>query len=448
MEKRLEKLEDQITAVARKFLRLCETGKEIQVISHFDTDGITSATIIIQTLRKLDKNFSLKIVKVMDEEVINNLSKEKITLFLDLASNSLAQIKNAGLQDVFIVDHHEVTQEIPENITILNTQLHEKQKMSASCLVYLFCKELVPESKELAKLGVLGMIGDMLGDEIDKLDNRILEDGEIKRKRGLLIYPSTRPLNRVLEYCSDPYIPEVTGNTEGVLDLLREIGLKPINGRYKSLLELDEEEMSKLVTAIMLKNPKTRNKQIIGDIFLIKLYNKLEDARELSAKVNACSRLGESGLAIQLLMENTKAKKKAESIYIKYKQHIISGLKFVNEINKTQGKGYVIINAGNQIKDTIVGVIASILSSSALYEDGTIITTMALEEQGEKIKVSSRIAGRTGRNVREVLSQVIDEIGGEVGGHAMAAGCVIDKSKEKEFITLLEKKLEIEVIKI
>jgi len=57
--------------------------------------------------------------------------------------------------------------------------------------------------------------------EIDKLNYGILDDGEIKRKRGLLIYPSTRPLNRTLEFCSNPYIPEVTGNIEGVVELLR-----------------------------------------------------------------------------------------------------------------------------------------------------------------------------------------------------------------------------------
>ena len=55
-----------------------------------------------------------------------------------------------------------------------------------------------PESKKSAKLAVLGMIGDLLEKEIDKLNNGILEDGEIKKKRGLLIYPSTRPINRAL----------------------------------------------------------------------------------------------------------------------------------------------------------------------------------------------------------------------------------------------------------
>ena len=318
--------------------------------------------------------------------------------------------------------------------------------MSSSCLTYLFCKQINPENKEFAKLAILGMIGDMLEKQIDKLNNGILNDGEVKRKRGLLSYPSTRPLNRTLEFCSNPYIPKVTGNTKGVLELLREIGLTPKNGKYKSLIELDKEEMSKLITAILLRNPKAKNDKIIGDIFLIKFFNKLEDARELSAMINACSRLGQSEIAIQLCMEIPKAKKDAESTYIKYKQFIISGLKFVSEAEKIQGQGFVIINAKNKIKDTMIGTIASILSNSSLYEDGTIITTMAY--YNDKIKVSSRGVGRNGRNVREVLDNIIKVIGGEVGGHEFAAGCILSKNKEQEFINILKKNLEIELVKI
>jgi single-stranded-DNA-specific exonuclease len=262
----------------------------------------------------------------------------------------------------------------------------------------------------------------------------------------LLIYPSTRPLNRTLEYCSDPYIPDITGNALGVTQLLRDVGLCPANGKYKSLIELDDEEMSKLVTAILLKNPKVKNKEIIGDIFLIKLFNKLEDAREMSAIINACSKLGESETAIQFCMESQKAKKRAELMHTKYKQHIISALKSVKESEKVEGNGFVIINAKDKIKDTMIGTVASILSSSSIYEEGTIIVGMAYYD--DKIKVSSRSVGKTDRNLREMLTLAVNEIGGEVGGHEFAAGCMIKQEKEKEFIEFLKKSLEIELVKI
>ncbi len=438
-------LEKEIKPTVQKFLEKSKE-KEIQIISHFDTDGITSAAIMIQALKKLDKKFSLKIVKSLEEQFIRDLPKNKITLFLDLASGSLHHIKESGLKDVFIIDHHEVSREIPEDIHIINPQLTNKQKISSSGLVYLFCREIDPKNKEFAKLGILGMIGDCLEKEIDKLNNGILEEGDIKRKRGLLIFPSTRPLNRTLEYSSNPYIPNVTGNIKGVLELLREIGLNPENGKYKSLLELNEQEMEKLTTAILLRNPKAKHHEIIGDIFLIKLFNKLEDSREISAKINACSRFGEPETAIQFCMEIPNAKKRAESIHVKYKQNLISGLKFAEETEKIEGKGFVIINARKNIKDTMVGTIASILSNSSIYKEGTIITTMAY--YSDKIKVSSRMAGRNGRNVREILNEIVTKIGGEVGGHEFAAGCIIKQEKEKKFIELMKKFLEIEMVKV
>ncbi len=447
MQKETYSLEEKIKSVVKDFLEKTN-DKEIYLVSHFDTDGITSATIMIQTLKKIDRKFSVKIVKSLDKEFIDNLPKNKIILFLDLGSGSLNQLKDSGLKDVFIIDHHEIVQKVPENVSIVNPELHNKQKISGSGLTYLFCKEIDSENQKFAKLAILGMIGDYLEKEVGKLNNGILEDGEIIRKRGLLIYPSTRPINKVLEFSSTPYIPDVTGNVQGVLDLLRETGITPRGGRYPNLIELNDEEMEKLVTGIMLRNPKAKNKEIVGDVFLIKFFNKLEDARELSAMINACSRLGESQTALQLCLEIPSAKKRAETIHAKYKQFIISGLKFIEETEKISGKDFVIINAKNNIKDTIAGTLASILSNSLIYEEGTIITTMAFDEDKNRIKVSSRIVGKNGRNAREILQRVVDEVGGEVGGHECAAGCTIPKDKEKQFIELLKKNLEIELVKI
>lgn len=429
----------------KKFLEIL--GKqEILVVSHFDTDGICSAAIMIQALKRMDRKFSVKILKVLSKDFIDKLEKNKPVIFLDLASGMLSHIGESGLKEVFIIDHHEIIQQIPKNVIIVNPMVHDKEKISSSGLTYLFCKEINAENKKLAKLAVLGMIGDSMEENIDQLDKAILEDYEIKRKRGLLIYPSTRPVNKVLEYNSDPYILGVTGNPAGVIELLREAGMNPLNGKYKSLIELNKEEMEKLVTAIMLRNPNTKNKDIVGNIFLLKFFNKLEDARELSARVNACSRLDEPEIALQFCIEVPGARKKAEAIHVKYKQHLISGLEFVRNSEKIHGKGFLIINARDRIKDTIVGTIASILSSSSLYEEGTIITTMAYYE--DKIKISSRNVGRKGRNVREILDSIVSEIGGEVGGHEFAAGCVISQDKEDHFIEALRKSCEIELVKI
>ena len=97
--------------------------KNLQIISHFDTDGITSASIMIQSLKKLDQKFSLKIVKALNKDIINSLDKNKPVLFLDLASGSLKDIEESGIKKVFIIDHHEIIESIPLNVEIVNSEL-------------------------------------------------------------------------------------------------------------------------------------------------------------------------------------------------------------------------------------------------------------------------------------------------------------------------------------
>jgi RecJ-like exonuclease len=438
---------------AESFLKKTEK-KSILVISHFDTDGITSAAIFGKCLKKLDKNFSFKIVKSLDEQTINELPKTKVLVFLDLGSGSLEDISKLK-NEVFIIDHHEIQQDFnyPENVSIINPHLIKNcELISGSCVSYLVSKELTKKDTESANLAIVGMVGDMMERDLGRSVNDILKDAGATIKKGLLLYPSTRPLNKALEYCSNPYIPGITGNSFGACDLLREAEIEFTKNGYKSLIEIDEEEMQRLVTALALRFPnQDAINGLIGNLFLIKFFNKIEDARELSALINACSRMGNSEVALLFCMGNKNAKEQAEKIYIKYKQSIINALNQINSNPKIEGKQYVIMNAQERISDTIIGTIASILSMSSLYEEGKIIITMAYNH--DKIKVSSRISGRknvieNGRNLKDIMDSITELIGGESGGHKFAAGCVISKDKEEAFIELIKKKLDIEVVKI
>src|SRR3989339_484122 len=117
---------------------------------------------------EVDIKFSVKIIKSLDEQFIQELPKDKIIIFLDLASGSLHHIQNSNLKNVFIIDHHEISEEIPEDINIINPELNNKEKISASVLTYLFCKELDQSNKEYAKIAILGMIGDSLENKLNE----------------------------------------------------------------------------------------------------------------------------------------------------------------------------------------------------------------------------------------------------------------------------------------
>ena len=318
---------------AKEFIKKTEF-KKIRVISHNDSDGITSAAIITKALQRLGRKFSLIIVKQLEEEFIRTLPEEEIILFLDLASNSFNYIKKLKTE-VFILDHHEIISEIPENVTIINPHLFNEEEISGAGISYLFARELNDENKDLAYLAVIGMVGDMLEKNLGKILQGILNDSKVIVKKGLTLYPATRPLNKVLEYNSDVYIPGVTGSNQGTKEFLRENGIGRIGGQFKSIIELDKEEMSKLITAITLQaTNKNGASDLIGNIYLINIFNKLEDVRQVSAMLNACSRLGESGIAIAYALQNKKAKESAEVIYAKYKQSLVNALDSLPKLKK------------------------------------------------------------------------------------------------------------------
>jgi len=434
------------TAVER--INALPEKKTIRVISHYDTDGITSAAILSRALKRCGKSFSIQIVKGLDSEFIQKLPSDQLLIFLDIGSGSLNYLKEKNI-DTIILDHHEIpsSQEIPQNVLMINPHLTNQEQLSGAALSYLFAKALSPENTDLANLAVIGMVGDVLDQCIGKTYDEIIKDSETVIKKGILIYPSTRPLDKALEYSSSPYIPNVTGSYRSVLEVLKEANIPKNNGSYKSLYELTEKEMSNLITAIMLRSAgKTDPSSLIGNLYLVKFHNKQEDARELSALINACSRMDRPEVALGFCLGNKTLKEEAEKIYRNYKQHLVSALRYVQEAEKIKGKNYTIINAKDNIKDTIIGTTASIISHSPLYEKGTIIIALAYNEN--KIKVSARVVGKEGRNVREVLSQAVVTIGGEVGGHPNAAGCLIEKEKETQFIAELRKVLDIELIKV
>lgn len=434
-----------IKKVAEEFLEKTRT-KDILVISHNDTDGITSASIMSKVLQRLGKGFSIKIVKQLDAETFAQLPENKALIFLDLASNSFDYIKKLKT-DVFILDHHEIISEIPENISIINPHLFNEEEISGAGVTYLFAKALDSHNADLAHLAVIGMVGDLLEAKPGKISNKIIKESKVIVKKGLTMYPATRPINKVLEYSSDIFILNVTGSYSGTLNFLREVGIEKKGNQYKSLIELNEEELSKLITAISLQRVDSDDcSDLIGNIYLINFYNKLEDVRQISAIINACSRAGESGLAISYCLQNTAAKQKVEDIYTRYKQGIVKALNSIPELRRIEDKNYLIIHAEDKIKDTMIGTIASIISNSREYPQGKAIIAMAYNK--DKIKVSARMVGKSGKNMREVLNSVVEITGGEVGGHQKAAGCLIERHVEDKFIEELKKKLELEFVKI
>lgn len=435
--------------------------KPVRIISHLDADGLSAAAILVKAFSRENIKFSLSIVRQLDQNVFDELSREdyEILFFVDLGSGYLSTIeKKFPNKNVFILDHH-----IPENYKSkfhhINPHLFNidgSTNISGAGVAYLFVRALKNKNKDLAHIAIIGAIGDIQENKgFLELNNLILQDAieenKLDIKLGLAMFGSqTRPLHKVLEYSTNPYIPGVTGSEQGSYMFLKEIGISPKDkeGNYKKLIHLDEEDTKKLVTGIILKRLGSEDNpdDILGPIYLIrdeKEESPTKDLREFSTLLNSCGRLNKPTLGIGALLNNPKLKKEAISLMDEYKRELIGSLNWFYSNRRSdkviEKKGYSFINAEENIKSTLIGTINSMISKSNIYKEGTIIITMAHTLEGDT-KISLRIAGFKQHNIdlREISQDIAKITDGQAGGHKFAAGCIIPQDKEEKFIAQLD----------
>ena len=424
--------------------------KPIRVISHLDCDGLTAASIIIKILKRQNKKFVLSVVKQLNENVLKELSLENypVVMFTDLGSGYIKLInKYLHNKKIFIFDHHNLDDKSTyDNIIHINPHLLEFKEpisnLSGAGITYLFGKSLNKENVDLAYLAVIGVIGDL--QNFDNLNKEILDDaisqGKVLVKYGLKMFGSqTRPLNKILQYSTDPYIPNVTGNEQGTFEFLIETGIDFVqDNKIKRIIDLNEDDLKKLTTAIILrrmgseKNPE----DIFGNIYILKdeVDEGLRDAREFSTLLNCCGRLNKPSVGIGVCLDNFSLKEKANELLKQYRLELINGLNwfYSNKDKFIKGENFVVVNAETNIRDTLIGTLISIVSKSNTYKDGTILIGMAYTLDNN-IKISSRQCNTNKHDLSVILKEIVNGYG-ETGGHKQACGAIIPLEKEQDFI--------------
>ena len=443
-----------VERASQEFLQVSKE-KPIRIIGNQNTDGICAIAILVKTFQKLDKKFSTKTVLTLSPEVIENeFNRNTNEVFIFCGLDPKNYFEEKPKKNVFIF-YHQKTEKLPEKLHVLNpTNLEDplENYCTSAGIAYMFSKEISTDAQSLSDIAMIGMIATEYDPTRSTINKIIIEDSlNLTIKKGVTLYPATRPLRRTLEYSTSPYIPGITGNGPGVLHLLEELQI----AQEKNILDLTEEEIRKLSTAIKTRQCQTKANEIYGDIFVLNFFNTKEDVRELAVLISACSRLGKSDIAIEYCLGNSKSKKKALEIYTKYNQQLISGLKAAEKIETISGKGFAILNATSHIKELVIGTVCSVISSSPKYEDGTVLVGMAQNSNGEQTKVTARTAGRTGRDVKEMLEKALQnfkesnpDTKADVGGNKYAAGCFIESVHEDQFVDNLKQVLEVEEIKI
>ena len=263
-----ELFKEDIKKTVEEFKKI-DKNEIIKVISHLDADGISSASLMVKCLSNQNRKYSLSIIQQIKKDVLESIAKEPFNCFIftDLGSGALSEIEELFKgKKVFILDHHEPQNKDfkSDNIFFVNPHkfgIDGGIEISGAGVVYLFTSCFDKKMEEFAHVAIIGAIGDMQEKNgFKKLNEEILQTainkGKIKVIKGLRLFGAqTKPLHKVLEYCTDPFIPGVSGSESGAIQFLQQLGIDPKNGNgWKKIMHLTDEEMKNLVTGVIFEH--------------------------------------------------------------------------------------------------------------------------------------------------------------------------------------------------
>jgi len=440
---------------AAKILKAIVKEKKVKIFSHYDADGLTSASILLKMFLRANVNFEVKILKQLTSRIVEKIkfTDEDVLIFSDLGSGQIDLLKKfMEKTQVFILDHHEPILLQHPNLFHLNPLLFNEEEISASIISYLFAKSFSIQNTDLIDLAIVGALGDEQdeGWVLKGLARKVLEEaenlGKITVTKGIRLYGrNTRPIHKTLELSFDPFIPGITGSESQAIQFLAELGIPVKDGNdWKKLKDLTIEEQKKLASAIILERLKFSHPNavdIFGEIYtIVGRGEEFQDAREFATILNACGRTYNFDLAIKLCLGEEDFAKVWE-IMENYRKKISEAIKLLREekmIISTENANFIL--AGNKIPDTLIGTIVSIALNSNILNSNKPVFGLAENEEGE-LKVSARANKSLNINLKEVLSHAVKQLKGEAGGHTHAAGALIDKNFQNDFVNIVDKKL-------
>ncbi|MBI4452392.1 DHH family phosphoesterase [Candidatus Woesearchaeota archaeon] len=451
-----EQFDENVKKAAEAFKQI-DKKEVIRLISHLDADGISAAAIMVKLLSIDNRKHSVSIVPQLNSNAIKQLAAEPYNCFVftDIGSGLVDEIREELKgRKVVILDHHSTANLDYGDIIFVNPHLHGidgGKEISGAGVVFKFACAVDSSMEEMAHIAIVGALGDLQEQSgFLRLNREILEIAVRKKKiqvtTGLRIFGSqTKPLHKALEYCTDPYIPGVSGSESGAIQFLYQMGINPKNGSsWKKIVHLDNEEMKKLVTGIIMKRlNEEKPDDVLGNVYILPHEDEespTRDAKEFATLLNACGRLGRASYGIGACLGDKKIKQQAIRSLADYKKEIVNALNWYNENKFSEdilwGERFVIINAKDKVMPTIIGTLASILSKSNVMTNNVFILSMAQMLDG-----NTKISLRTTNNIngafdlRNIIEEITKGVGNaEAGGHQNAAGAIIPTEKENDFL--------------
>jgi len=443
---------DDVKAAAEQIA----AAPEVTIISHIDADGIACEAILSQAVSRLEIPVRSVFVRQLEPLTMPQVPADSsLKIFSDLGAGQQNLMLDRGFteKEVLIIDHH-VSQPAGRAYTQVNCLPYGHTRMSAAGVSYLVGKELDSANIDLAQLAVIGNVGDMMAREkcglVGPARDIIVEDGarhgsvEVRKKDLNCYGTATRPLYLSLAYNDDPFIKGISNNPEGARQFLKRLGIRQQapDGRWYVWEEIPIGDKRTIISALaeqLIANGDKVNR-LLAETYGFPLETPrtpLRNAQEFATVLNACGRWSKPQVGSAILRgDRGTAYRDAEHMLNNHRAILRDLLQFIIDTGVKELENLQWLHVGGRYPDTIVGIGAG-MALSKLDSSKPILIMCEVPEDRNLTKVSMRTNERVverGIDLQQALSSASAEYGGGGGGHKIAAGAYIPKTKEQEFV--------------
>ena len=461
----------ELTARANACAERLAESDSVLLASHIDADGLTSAAIAARALERAGIAFETVFEKQLDAAAIEAIAatEHSTVLFTDFGSGQLDVIADHERREAFtpvVCDHHQPAEADTEyHLNPLLVGLDGATELSGAGTAYVLARALADangedgddgprtDSRDLAALAVVGAVGDMQDSsgELVGANGKIVAEGVAAGVLGettdLALYgKQTRPLPKLLEYASDVKVPGISGSERGTIGFLADLDLE-LEGEdgWRRWVDLDSDERRTVASALVRRAvergvPAARIDDLVGTTYTLADESEgteLRDASEFATLLNATARYDRAdvGLAV-CLGDREAALSRARTLRTNHRRNLAAGLNWVQREGVTQEGSVQWFDAGEQIRETIVGIVAGMAMGTEGIRDDRPVIAFAAAEEGQS-KVSARGTHRlvrAGLDLAAVMGEAARALGGDGGGHDVAAGATIPEGQKRAFV--------------
>ncbi len=416
---------------------------DLTLISHADADGICASAILSRTCERAGKRAQVRFLDQPSAPAFAALAAQAQgpVVFVDMGSSHLARIEELFTAPTLILDHHQAQGEARRALLVnpFLCGLDGTRDISAAGIAWEVASR-VGDADDLLPVALIGAQADnQERGAFQGSNKRMLERagaaGLVATREGARLYGTqSRPLARLIAHSYDLEIPELRKNPAAARRLLDRLGIPAFEGgRERMLADLTARERLALDEELIRRSPHPQAR--IVHYTLPGLAGALRDTREAGTLLNACGRLGRPELALRVLLEgNPTLARDVQEAYT-HALHAAHAWYLRGE-RVTRAGDLVVIDAGDDVPAALAGTLCSVLVRGREVDEATTVVCLARNADGTSTtKVSARTAGT--RDLAPLVSAAAAAVGGEGGGHAVAAGAVIPSAQEAAFVDAL-----------